>query len=98
MSSTDTTPPSLTDTEVAELGQWVYENYQSPFLVAGRTIKNIEMHALLVHTRKLREQRIEQSGCCCEDGPLADGRCRYGGMCKLFKDAEQLLFRHEHQS
>lgn len=61
-----------------------------------RPIGNYEMYALIqLRQAELRERR-EKDGCCCEEGPYSNGKCRsIGGKCPLVLEAERLLWRTE---
>lgn len=65
--------------------------------VDGRPITNCEMYALRQYAVRKREELGAAKECGDCIGPWDDGLCRFGiGRCVFVKDAEKLIWRHEH--
>ena len=53
---------------------------------------NLEMLHYIHAKRAEREARMQADGCCCEEGPWDDGRCRHAmGICPLIAEAKRIL-------
>ena len=80
--------------ELWQYGAWVEKHYGKGFMVGSRPITNIEMSALNAWQLHQAEERASEHGCCCDEGPDTEGRCRHGlGTCRIALVAERLAFK-----
>lgn len=58
---------------------------------------NIDMFQSIRDSRQQARERADRDGCCCDEGPEHDGRCRGGlGICPLYQQAQEILHRGQH--